>query len=92
MLQLSEPPVAESQVTCRRATHTRSAAARGASTSWLKAENKYWLHRQCAPNLVPARSYGSDGDESKITLEELHDRILNVLKLFDKVAPEKVRV
>ena len=37
--------------------------------------------------VVPTRGVASEG----LTAQELEDRVLNVLKLFDKVNPEKAR-
>ncbi len=42
------------------------------------------------PILAPAASFRFYGDDVKMTVRELEDRVLTVLQLFDKVDPEKV--
>uniref|UniRef100_A0A914VC26 Acyl carrier protein n=1 Tax=Plectus sambesii TaxID=2011161 RepID=A0A914VC26_9BILA len=45
--------------------------------------------RTASPNVVPSRSYA---DKQVLTRKTVHDRILLVMKLYDKISPEKVKM
>uniref|UniRef100_A0A914VBL3 Acyl carrier protein n=1 Tax=Plectus sambesii TaxID=2011161 RepID=A0A914VBL3_9BILA len=82
----------------RQATRTVSAMTRLSLSTNVAATSSIRLLRPvcsqlqiqtASPNVVPSRSYA---DKQVLTRKTVHDRILLVMKLYDKISPEKVKM